>query len=187
MTPSVPGISARGIGGDPERAPELCSRRVPVTFPNAAIVGRERELRRLQRVLDALPEGSFLELAGEAGIGKTRLLDELRRRADQRDMLVLEGRGAEYEVDVPFGILVDALDEYLAGLDGARLERVAAEAAPALCAVFPSLERRAIGAGRFGPHRAVAGLLERLPPGRGLLLVLDDLHWADEASVEVLA
>ena len=159
----------------------------PVTSPAAAIVGRERELGRLQRALDALPEGSFLELAGEAGIGKTRLLDELRARADEREMLVLEGRGAEYEIDVPFGILVDALDEYLAGLDGARLERVAGEAAADLGAVFPSLHARAGSAGRFRAHWAVAGLLERLPPGRGLLLVLDDLHWADEASVEVLA
>ena len=159
----------------------------PVTSDAEAIVGREHELGRLQRALDALPEGSFLDLTGEAGIGKTCLFDELRRRADERDMLVLEGRAAEYEVDLPFGILVDALDEYLAELDPARFDRVAGEAAADLAAVFPSLERRATGAGRFGPHRAVAGLLERLPPGRGLLLVLDDLHWADEASVEVLA
>ncbi len=159
----------------------------PVTFPAAAIVGREHELGRLQRALDALPEGSFLELAGEAGIGKTRLLDELRTRADEREMLVLEGRGAEYEIDVPFGILIDALDEYLAGLDGARLERVTGDALADLGAVFPSLHERAGGAGRFRAHWAVAGLLERLPPGRGLLLVLDDVHWADEASVEVLA
>ena len=102
-------------------------------------------------------------------------------------MLVLEGRGAEYESEVPFGILVDALDEYLAGLDAARLERAAAEAAADLGAVFPSLAGRADGSGRFRAHRAVAGLLERLPGGRGLLLILDDVHWADEASVEVLA
>jgi len=156
-----------------------------VTYPSVAIVGRERELERLRRALDGLPDGSFLELAGEAGIGKTRLLDELRMRADEREMLVLEGRGAEYEVDVPFAILVDALDEYLAGLDEARLARATGEAAADLGAIFPSLH--ADGAARFGPHRAVAGLLERLPPGRGLLLVLDDVHWADEASVEVLA
>src|SRR5918994_1478787 len=134
----------------------------PVTSDAEAIVGREHELGRLQRALDALPEGSFLDLTGEAGIGKTCLFDELRRRADERDMLVLEGRAAEYEVDLPFGILVDALDEYLAELDPARFDRVAGEAAADLAAVFPSLERRATGAGRFGPHRAVAGLRGRL-------------------------
>ena len=151
------------------------------------LAGRRRELARLERAVLALPEGSFVELAGEAGIGKTRLLDELRARADAREMLVLEGRGSEYEADVPFGILVDALDEYLAALDDARLERLAGEAAADLGAVFPSLAGRAGAAGRFRAHRAVALLLERLPPGRGLLLVLDDVHWADEASVEVLA
>ena len=67
-------------------------------------------------------------------------------------MLVLDGRGSEYEIDVPFAILVDALDEYLAGLDGARLDRVAGEAAADLGAVFPSLEGRAGGAVRFRAH-----------------------------------
>ena len=83
-------------------------------------------------------------------------------------MLVLEGRGAEYESEVPFGILVDALDEYLAGLDGARLERVAGDAAADLGAVFPSL-RGASGRRRALPRRTArcAGLLERLPAGRG--------------------
>jgi DNA-binding NarL/FixJ family response regulator len=185
--PSENGNTGTGTSSSSGGDPDLCSPRDPLTSPAAPIVGRKRELDRLQRALDALPHGSFLELAGEAGIGKTRLLDELRRRADERDMLMLEGRGAEYEIDVPFGILVDALDEYLAGLDAARLDRVAAEAAADLAAVFPSLAGRAAGAGRFRAHQAVAGLLERLPRGHGLLLILDDVHWADEASVEVLA
>jgi len=158
-----------------------------VTPAAAALVGREHELAQLERALDALPEGSFLDLSGEAGIGKTRLLDELRGRADAREMLVLEGRGSEFEVDVPFGILVDALDEYLAAMDPAQIDRALGDAAADLGAVFPSLGQRADAGGRFRAHRAVAALLERLPPGRGLLLVLDDVHWADEASVEVLA
>jgi DNA-binding CsgD family transcriptional regulator len=156
-----------------------------MTTAAAPLVGREPQLARLQRALDALPESSFVELAGEAGIGKTRLLDELRSRAAERGMLVLDGRGSEYESELPFGILVDALDDHLGALDRARLDRVAGDAAADLGTVFPSLAARA--GGRFGAHRAVASLLERLPPGRGLLLVLDDVHWADEASVEVLA
>ena len=87
---------------------------------------------------------------------------------------------------MPFGILVDALDEHLGGLDSAQLARALGDAADDLAAVFPSL-RRQEEPGRFGPHRAIAGLLERLPPGRGALVILDDLHWADEATAEVLA
>src|SRR5215217_6595552 len=70
-------------------------------------------------------------------------------------------RGCEFEVDVPFGILVDALDEYLAAMDPAQIDRALGDAAADLGAVFPSLGQRADAGGRFRAHRAVAALLER--------------------------
>ncbi len=70
-------------------------------------------------------------------------------------MLVLEGRGAEYETDVPFGILVDALDEHLNGLDPAQLARAVGDAGDDLASVFPSLQRQAEqgGSARTGRSR----------------------------------
>ena len=63
-----------------------------------------------------------LALVGEPGIGKTRLLAELAARADARGQLVLYGSASELERDLPFWVFVDALDEYVAGLEPRRLE-----------------------------------------------------------------
>src|ERR671915_767508 len=70
-------------------------------------------------VLAGLDRGlsAALALVGEPGIGKTRLLAELAARADARGHLVLGGSASELERDLPFWVFVDALDEYVAGLD----------------------------------------------------------------------
>jgi len=74
-------------------------------------------------VLDGLlerPGPQAIEISGEPGIGKTRLLDELCEGAGRRHYLVLRGAAAEFEREVPFAPVVDALDAYLATLDPAR-------------------------------------------------------------------
>ena len=58
-----------------------------------------------------------VELVGEAGIGKTRLLRELAARAEQRGDLVLSGSASELERNLPFSVFVDALDEYVESLE----------------------------------------------------------------------
>src|ERR1044072_6381835 len=84
----------------------------------ARIVGRRAELETLGHALAALDEGSaaMLYVVGEPGIGKTRLLAELHAQALARRHLVLAGRAAEFERDLPFGLFVAALDDYLASL-----------------------------------------------------------------------
>ena len=83
------------------------------------LVGRSEELAVLDGALARLEDGTpgAIELCGEPGIGKTRLLGELARRAAERGHLVLSGRASELERDLPFWIFVDALDEYLRSLD----------------------------------------------------------------------
>jgi predicted ATPase len=80
------------------------------------IVGRERELARLERALDALAAGlgAALAIEGEPGIGKTRLLGELAARAEERGFLVLSGVAAEFDQEVPFAVVIEAFDAYLA-------------------------------------------------------------------------
>jgi ATP/maltotriose-dependent transcriptional regulator MalT len=158
------------------------------------LVGRPEELAALDRVLTELDRGrpAAIELTGEPGIGKTRLLAELAARADASGRLVLSGSASELERDLPFSVFVDALDEYLQGLDPIRMARLDEDVRMELAHVFPSLSARATAGEvalqheRYRTHRAVRALLEHLAATRPLVLVLDDLHWGDPASVELL-
>ena len=158
------------------------------------LVGRGQALAVIERVLDAVAAGGpgFLAVVGEPGIGKTSVMERLSELATGRDWLVLAGRAAEFERELPFGVLVDALDDYLATLDHRRLERAGGERMAELAAIFPALDGPGVPDGalqteRYRAHRAVQELLDGLAVGKPLLLSLDDLHWADQASLEVVA
>jgi ATP/maltotriose-dependent transcriptional regulator MalT len=157
-------------------------------------VGRADELGSLERILDQLDRGcpGAIEVAGEPGIGKTRLLREVAASAGVRGHLVLSGAASEFENDLPFSVFVDALDEYVAGLEPGRLAVLDDAVQAELAHVFPSLSALAGGHQvasqheRYRSHRAVRGLLEHLAQTLPLVLILDDFHWADPASVELL-
>src|SRR5512133_361177 len=157
-------------------------------------VGRAEELVSFDEILSEVDEGraAAIELVGEPGIGKTRLLAEFASRADARGRLVLLGSASELERDLPFSVFVDALDEYLRGLDPSRLARLDEDVRTELAHVFPSLSalaparQVALQHERYRSHRAVRALLEALAKTRPLVLVLDDFHWADSASAELL-
>ena len=158
------------------------------------LVGRAEELGSLDRVLGRLDDGepAAVEVVGEPGIGKTRLLNELAQQADAREHTVLRGSASELERDLPFSVFVDALDEYLQSLDPRRLDALDDGVQAELATVFPSFPAHtdgrpvAIQQERYRSHRAVRRLLELLAQRRPLVLVLDDVHWADAASVELL-
>lgn len=128
------------------------------------IVGRARELAELDahRRAVARGPGRCVALVGEPGAGKSRLLAELRARA--AGWRVLSGYGTQYEADLPYAIFADALGEDL-------------------FAAVPA----GFGAERHRLHRAVAVRLARAADPQPLLLVLDDVHWADRASLELIA
>ena len=161
----------------------------------AQLVGRERELAALDAALAAPPAEApgSIEISGEPGIGKTRLLAELCARADERDFLVLAGRAAEFEADVPFAVFLSALDDYLATVQHKRLGTLGDDRLGELAKVFPSLaaatEYRPPGleAERYRLHYAVRALLTMLAGRSRLLLVIDDAQWADPAAIELLS
>jgi ATP/maltotriose-dependent transcriptional regulator MalT len=159
------------------------------------LVGRADELDSLLQVLEAINRGTpgAIELVGEPGIGKTRLLSELAARAELRGHLVLPGSASELERELPFSVFVHALDEYVESLDPNQFSTLDDDVQAELAHVLPSLSALAAGRAvapqheRYRSHRAVRALLEHLAQTRPLVLVLDDFHWADSASVELLS
>ncbi|RSN69180.1 MULTISPECIES: helix-turn-helix transcriptional regulator [Actinomadura] len=161
---------------------------------NAPLVGRRDALDGIGRALDGVEHGfGFLALIGEPGVGKTRLLGELADGAGARKLPCRAGRAAEFEQEMPFGAVVDALDDLLEDsapdLPDAQLRL--------LGTVFPSLSDPAAEpppaggdpvsrVARYQLHRTVRHLLEQLAAPSGLVLILDDLHWADDATIELL-
>ena len=146
------GLGARQVGGhDP-------------------LVGRADELDLFEQVLEELNRGPAhaVELVGEPGIGKTRLLSELAARAELRGHLVLSGSASELERELPFSIFVHALDEYVESLDPNLLSTLDDDVQAELAHVFPSLSALAAGRAvalqheRYRSHRAVRALLEHL-------------------------
>src|SRR5215217_1525551 len=162
-----------------------------MSIANGSLLGRRAELAAVDAALDGLERrrGAVLAFSGEGGIGKTRLLDELAARAGERGALVLGGRASELERDLPFGVWEDALAEHAEFLGVDRLERLVGEQLPELAAVLPAVGRVPAGLQdeRYRTHRAVRALLEALAARQPLVLVLDDLHWADDASLELVA
>jgi ATP/maltotriose-dependent transcriptional regulator MalT len=158
------------------------------------LIGRTEELGAFDQLLAELESGepAAIALVGEPGIGKTRLLAELEARSDARGHLVLAGSASELERDLPFWVFVDALEEYVQALDPRVLSSLDDDVRTELARVFPSLAGLALGRPpafqheRYRSHRAVRELLARLGATTPVVLVLDDLHWADSASVELI-
>ncbi|WP_067479384.1 helix-turn-helix transcriptional regulator [Nocardia amamiensis] len=163
--------------------------------PGTKLVGRALEQTNMQQVLDSALAGSAGALAvlGEPGIGKTRMLGELCKRAAAAGFDVLVGRGSEFEREVPYGLVVEALDERFGVLEAEVIEDMGPDRLAELAAVLPSLSGRGgrfaslLEVERFEFYRAVRSTFERVVRGRPLLLALDDVHWADPASVELIS
>lgn len=143
------------------------------------LVGRRAELARLDRLIGDLGEGrgAALLVRGEAGIGKTALLDALRARAEAAGALVLAARGVESEAQLAFSALTDLLGP----LDGhlGRLPEPQAAALAAALALGPPVPGE-----RLAVCVATVGLLGVAAAGRPVLVVVDDLGWIDSSSRE---
>ncbi|MEV7340291.1 AAA family ATPase [Streptomyces sp. NPDC093544] len=144
-------------------------------------VGRAAELGRLDSLLEHSEGGAptVVDVTGEAGIGKSRFLVELSTRARRKGLTVLRGRATEYERHSPFRPFVAAF---------ADLDRRTRRTFPVL-AELPAVLRGGAdesgGRDRLGLYQATAEMLGRLGTA-GLVMTLDDLHWADPASLELL-
>ncbi|NYG06869.1 DNA-binding SARP family transcriptional activator [Phycicoccus badiiscoriae] len=139
------------------------------TLPVWPLVGRSTELAELVRALDQADSGTvaLAALVGEPGIGKSRLAGELARVAGERGATVLLGRCSQDDGAPPLW----PWQQVLRGL-GRELPE--------------STDRDEDGGGRFRTWEAIAGTVAEAATGRTIVVLLDDLHWADVASLRVL-
>ncbi|MDO9354518.1 MAG: AAA family ATPase, partial [Solirubrobacteraceae bacterium] len=158
------------------------------------LVGRDRELAVIDETLAVLSAGGpqLLDILGEPGIGKTTLLTELRSRAEDLGARVDAGAAQEFEQEVPFALIGDALGPAVEAIDPRDLSRLGADVRDELASIFPGLaSSERPGAPRpnerYRLHRAVRDLIERLAAAQPVVLILDDLHWADPASAELVS
>jgi predicted ATPase len=166
-----------------------------VTTP---FVGREAELAALTVDLDAAVagRGGVVLLAGEPGIGKTRLAEELAGQATARGGLVLWGRCWEGEGAPAFWPWVQIVRAYVQAADPAALRHEMGAGAADIAQLLPAVRERLPDlppppptepeAARFRLFDSLSGFLRAAAARRPLVLVLDDLHWADAPSLALL-
>jgi DNA-binding NarL/FixJ family response regulator len=158
--------------------------------PAELLLERDSELESLRSVLQqAAGGGGRLALVeGPAGIGKSRLLAELRRAAQKDDVRVLTARGSELEREFPFGVVRQLFEPPLT--DGEARERwLAGSAAPAR-AIFEAADSGSNGMASDATFAALHGLYwltANVAADGPLLLSVDDLHWCDRPSLRFLA
>ena len=153
--------------------------------------GGARGDRRRDRAMPSPAQRPCWRSSARPGSARARCSAATRERAAGAGLTVLEGRAAEHERDVPFGLVTDALDDTVAALHDRRLESLGPERLADLAGVLPAAAQHAESpapaagpAERFRYHRALVALLGLLARERPVALLLDDLHWADEGSVE---
>jgi DNA-binding NarL/FixJ family response regulator len=158
------------------------------------LLGRGDEMATLEDALSRTVAGDAVavDVVGEPGIGKTRLLAELATRADAGGALVLQGAASELESDLPFAVFVNALDEFVHGLPAPAVESLGPQVLAELAGLLPSLSSYADPAAvglqheRYRSHRAVRDLLQLVATSQPVVLILDDIHWVDWASAELV-
>lgn len=199
-SPSVQPPKHSGAQRPPAALPATIVRRLAT----GSLMGREHPLELAMGELSGFGEArntagsrrSALMISGEPGVGKSRLAAEVARMAHQQGALILWGGSYEQEGAPPYGPFVGMLDEHLTRQSEADRQRLAqaypelSSLVPALSGFFPQPDRRApvlasdMARGRL--FAAVAGLLTDIASGQPVVLVLDDLHTADAASLQLL-
>lgn len=164
--------------------------------PRRALVGRERILTQLEERLASALAGQrqLVFLSGEAGIGKTTVLDALlARAASAPDLVIARGTCLEhYGAAEAYLPVLEAFGRLLREPGAERVIRILRTHAPTWLGQLPSLERepsrdQPVGVTRERMLREMAEALEAQSAVTPVLLVLEDLHWSDYSTVDLLA
>jgi DNA-binding CsgD family transcriptional regulator/tetratricopeptide (TPR) repeat protein len=159
------------------------------------LVGRDAEVARLDAALERAAAGrpAIVVVAGEAGVGKTRLVAELLGRAGERGAVALCGGCLDVgEGVLAYAPMVEALRPLVGVLDAGELERVLGGARGELARLVPELGSPDGGRPAEAPlaptrlFELLLGMLHRLAERGPVLLVVEDLHWADQSIRDLL-
>ncbi|MBM7832335.1 DNA-binding CsgD family transcriptional regulator/tetratricopeptide (TPR) repeat protein [Agromyces cerinus] len=170
-----------------------------MTTSAAAMVGRDADLARLNERLDEVRAGApfTVVIGGEAGIGKTRLVREFQLGLPS-DVRLLAGQCVDLgSVAAPYAPVKAALRTLIADIGPERVLEAAGPGSPALAALLPELvasdpEAAAVaapagvGAATGQLHEGIAVLLETVSRERPVVLLIEDLHWVDTATLALL-
>lgn len=172
---------------------------MPSRISSAAFVGRDDELRRLDALLTSVTSGeSFATVlvGGEAGVGKTRLLSEFRASAEASGARYLGGACVDLgEGARPYDPLIAALRPWLQSLDPDKFSRMVGAAQDEILRLVPDLghasERLASDDAPTPSTQSLLflnllGLIERLAADTPTIIALEDLHWADRSTRDML-
>jgi DNA-binding CsgD family transcriptional regulator len=161
------------------------------------LVGREAELAALTGALDSAIGGepTLVLLGGEAGVGKSRLVAEAADRARDAGARVLIGACVELGGEgLPFTPLADALRSLMRDTAPEQLDEFVGAARPDLARLLPELDPdRTPGSAPLGGGgtdrlmELVLGVVERIAADAPLMLVIEDLHWADRSTLDLVA
>jgi ATP/maltotriose-dependent transcriptional regulator MalT len=160
-------------------------------------VGRGAELSWLVAALESAvaSDPAVVLVGGEAGVGKTRLVEEAATRARRARARVLTGSCIEVGGEgLPLSPVVDALRSLMRELASEELDEILGPARTELARLLPALDPHSaitpVPAGAEGNARVlelVFGVIQRLASERPLMLVFEDLHWADRSTLDLVA
>ena len=164
----------------------------------SALIGRNQELNILEKALQGVSRGSggCILLTGEAGIGKSRLIEELKRQAASEKFTILQGNCFEQSLSFPYAPWIDALRAFFAPLGAAKIKKLLGPLAPEFMKLLPelallipqiqpspSLEPQAE---KYRLFEAFARFGSSLRASNPVLIILEDLHWCDALSLELV-
>jgi DNA-binding winged helix-turn-helix (wHTH) protein len=182
-------------------ADEVRRRSLAVATPAHRLVGRNRELDRLRASLQRALHGErqLVFVTGEPGIGKTALVDALQLQVAAANKSVQIGRGQcveGYAGKEPYYPMLEALAQLCRGPAAELAVKVLAEQAPTWLVQFPGLVKREqreelhraiVGATRERMLREIADALQTITAQIPLLLLFEDMHWADCSTVDLFS